>query len=148
VLMIAGVDVMGWAKHNVPGVSSLMAEDSSDQEKDDSKLNLTVTKKDEEIESLKDKVASLENEKDDLELEIVKLKNKQKSNDNAESKNDSSSTAKQGEADDKDSEVKSSVKSMASSFRKIDPKQAALIIQDRSEEHTSELQSRFDLVCR
>ena len=130
VLMIAGVDVMGWAKHNVPGVSSLMAEDSSDQEKDDSKLNLTVTKKDEEIESLKDKVASLENEKDDLELEIVKLKNKQKSNDNAESKNDSSSTAKQGEADDKDSEVKSSVKSMASSFRKIDPKQAALIIQD------------------
>jgi len=128
--MIAGVDVMGWAKNNVPVVSSLVSDESSDEEQDDSKLKLTVTKKDEEIESLKDKVASLENEKDDLELEIVKLKNKEKSDNNTQSKSEKSSAQESQETDSEDSDVKSSVKSMASSFRKIDPKQAALIIQD------------------
>lgn len=131
ILMIAGVDITGWVKNkNIPIVSSLVSDSDSDIAMNDSNKNMDkkLEAKEEEIESLKNNIADLEGTNDDLELKIVKLENQAKSNQNASS--EPNEPSKKDENSEEPNEPKESVKKMANTFRKMDAKQAALIIED------------------
>lgn len=132
ILIIAGVDISSWIKEkNIPVVSSLISDSDIKNDEINKDSNKKNQKKNEEIESLNNNIVDLEETKDELELKIVKLENKEKSNKSANlnvaDKINENSIENRNE---KPEETNESVKKMANTFRKMDAKQAALIIED------------------
>lgn len=148
VLTIAGVDVAGWAKEKgakIPVVSSLVSdsEDKKAEPKNNLQVSESVKAKDAQINKLKDQVRELEASVDDLEQQVVKEKNKQKSSENAQNTNQPGTTgqtsAATGQAGSQVGNANPQVKKMAGSFRKMDSKQAAKIVEDLPNDMAIEL---------
>lgn len=127
VLSIAGFDVGSWAKETgskIPGISSFV---KTDEEKEAEQLtknhSLKLQEKDDQIAELEDEVDDHLHTIDTLKDDILKLQQQLESNEEI-----SSSEL------EIDEEQTNTVKEMASSYRKMDPKQAAVIIEtmDRS----------------
>jgi|GEM_PF-1768551 len=141
VLTIVGVDVAGWAKEKasgIPVVSSLVSKESKTAGPQvDEKTQEKLDAKNKQIDSLKKQVDELEGTVDSLEQDMLKQKNKEKSDKNAEKQSDdktdvSASNGAQGGKAQATSAQNDPVKKMASSFKKMDAQQAALIVQDLS----------------
>lgn len=145
VLTIAGVDASGWMKDKaakLPLVSSLVSDsdkkENAANEKSDLQIQESLDAKNKQIDDLKAQISELEGTVDDLEQQVVKEKNKQKSAENAQDEQNTSASAggqtpsASGQSNNQaQTQGKTTpVKKMASSFRKMDANQAALIVED------------------
>lgn len=133
VLNISGVDVSGWAKDQgkkIPGISSLIKED--EKKENVNKENRKNTEAD-KISELQDKVQELEEQNFDLKQDYLKLENEK---DSLESLLDSD---EEDEPNKEQKQKSSPAKDTANSFRKMKPKQAALIIQDMESSRANEI---------
>lgn len=155
VLAIAGVDVAGWTKDkasNIPGVSSLIDKESKTnggKEATSEQINDRLKAKDEQIDKLKEQIDELEGTVDSLEQDIAKQKNKEKSNINAGKQADTQgNTAGATGTEQKGTAQNDPVKKMASSFKKMDPAQAALIVQDLSNDMAIDLMNELSTQTR
>ena len=125
ILSIAGINVVDWAKKagsNIPVVSSLVTEDEKTGNQQEKRTNVVNEKKDEEIAALNEEISNLETTVENLERDIIKLENREESEQNAKKETDG------------EDEAEDAVKKTASSFRKMDKKQAALIFQSLDKE--------------
>lgn len=131
ILMLAGVDVGGWIKE-APVISSFVKSDEEIEDEDSLlKAQEKIAEQAEEIEALNIEIKGLEDNIEQQEQDIVKLENKNNSEDNL---------LKEDMNDGEDGEVEvNTIKKMASSFRKMQSKQAALIFEDLDNDIALEL---------
>ena len=120
VLSLVGVDVTGWMKEkgsNIPVVSSLVTTDEEkDLQRQLEQANETIESQAEEIEALNQEIEHLEGIIEDLELEMERIENRNESEESL--------------LEDSDLTDEEEIKRVASSFRKMDPEDAAQIIQN------------------
>lgn len=120
VLSLVGVDVTGWMKEkgsNIPVVSSLVTTDEEkDLQRQLEQANETIESQAEEIEALNQEIEHLEGIIEDLELDMERIENRNESEESL--------------LEDSDLTDEEEMKRVASSFRKMDPEDAAQIIQN------------------
>jgi flagellar motility protein MotE (MotC chaperone) len=128
ILSFSGVDVAGWAKNagsHIPVVSSVVSSGEDEKEAGNTIRDETlITRKDEEINKLKEEIKDLEIHIDHLEQDMVKLENRNKSEKRAGESSESKKT-----------ETENNIKKASASFRKMDPGQAASIISRLEKEN-------------
>ncbi|MFG6118255.1 MotE family protein [Thalassobacillus sp. B23F22_16] len=116
VMTIAGINVGDWAsKHaaDVPVISSVFpTDDEKEQEELIGQLQHTLDEKEAKIQQLEQEKAGLNANIDELEHQVGDLE------------------AKLTKAEDTDEEQEAQVKQISSSFREVDPEQAAAIIKN------------------
>lgn len=153
VLAIAGVDVAGWAKDKasgIPVVSSLIGKDEkAGKEVTNADVEKQLQKRNEENDKLKKQVDELEGTIDGLEQKIAKQKNKEKSDKKAaEEEGKEGYTAGATASANQETGQNDPVKKMASSFKKMDAAQAALIVQDLSNSMAIDLMNELSTATR
>jgi len=158
VLVIAGVDVAGWAKEkgsNIPLISSLLSDDEKGkgtQPANGLKINDSLKAKDKEISKLKDEISDLEGTVDDLEQQLIKQKNKETSDQNAQENVKSQTNNTGGSANAATSSQMTAkndpVKKIATSFKKMDAQQAALIVEGLSNNMAVDLMNELSTDAR
>ena len=119
VLSFAGVDAIGWMKDKggtMPVVSSLITSiEEEESEKKLARANETIAMQKEELDDLTREITSLEDIIDQQEIDIKRLENR---------------TIDEEENEENEGENNDEVKQASSSFRKMEPENAAQIIQN------------------